>query len=174
MLVCLLGSSGDGFKQLMVWLNREGSSIDISAEPLWQQLTSLSLCLHIGIWFWWGPCWQKLWVCHFTGVLLQGLPVRHQLVLSWEVMGQIPQGGVTDDGFLDPLKNSIIGAIPEEVCVLLEQLTQGVVKVDKPGMKGLRYVMRPKNSWSLVMFVGAGKACTVLTFPGSGWTPLAS
>ena len=33
---------------------------------------------------------------------------------------------------------------------------------------------RPKNSWSSVMFVGAGKACTALTFPESGWTPLAS
>ena len=40
---------------------------------------------------------------------------------------------------------------------------QWAVKVDKPGMKGLRYMTRPKNSWSLVMFVGAGKAFTVST-----------
>ena len=46
--------------------------------------------------------------------------------------------------------------------------------VDRPGMKGLRYVTRPKNSWSSVMVVGAGKACTASTLPGSGWTPLAS
>ena len=51
---------------------------------------------------------------------------------------------------------------------------QRVVKVDKPWMKGLRYVTRPKNSWSSVMFVGASKVCRVSTFPGSGWTPLAS
>ena len=41
-------------------------------------------------------------------------------------------------------------------------------------MKGLRYVTKPKNSWSSVTFVGAGNACTALTFPGSGWIPLAS
>ena len=29
----------------------------------------------------------------------------------------------------------------------LSSLCRGVVKVDKPGMKGLRYVTRPKNSW---------------------------
>ena len=46
--------------------------------------------------------------------------------------------------------------------------------MDRPGMKGLRYVTRPKNPWSSVMLVGAGKACTASTFPGSGWTPLAS
>ena len=55
----------------------------------------------------------------------------------------------------------------------LSSLCRGAVKVDKPGMKELRYMTRPKNSWSLVMFVGAGKACTASTFPGSGWTPLA-
>ena len=46
--------------------------------------------------------------------------------------------------------------------------------MDRPGMKGLRYVTRPKNSWSSVTLVGAGKACTASTLPGSGWTPLAS
>ena len=51
---------------------------------------------------------------------------------------------------------------------------QGTVKVDNPGMKGLRYVTRPKNSWSSVIFVGAGRVCMASTFPGSGWTPLAS
>ena len=57
-----------------------------------QQLASLSLCLHFGIQFWWGPCCQRLWVCHFAGVLCQGLPVRHQPVLSLEVMGQSTWG----------------------------------------------------------------------------------
>ena len=37
--------------------------------------------------------------------------------------------------------------------------------MDRPGMKGLRYVTRPKNSWHSVMFVGAGKACTVVNLP---------
>ena len=46
--------------------------------------------------------------------------------------------------------------------------------MDRPGMKGLRYVTSPKNSWSSVTLVGAGKACTTSTFTGSGWTPLAS
>ena len=64
--------------------------------------------------------------------------------------------------------------VPGEVCVLLEQVMQGAVKVAKPGMKGLRYVTRPKNSWSSVMLVGTGKACTAWIFPGSGWTPSAS
>ena len=65
--------------------------------------------------------------------------------------------------------------VPGEVCVLLEQLTWGgAVKVDNPGMKGLRYMTKPKNSWGSVTFVGTGKACMVLTLPGSGWTPLAS
>ena len=43
-----------------------------------------------------------------------------------------------------------------------------VVKVERPGMKGLRYVTRPKNSWSLVMFVGTSKACMASTFPRCG------
>ena len=50
---------------------------------------------------------------------------------------------------------------------------RGVVRVDRPGMNGLRYVTRPKNSWSSVTLVGAGKACTASTLPRSGWTPLA-
>ena len=39
---------------------------------------------------------------------------------KWGV--KIPEGGVTDDSFLEPLKSDIIGAVPNEVCVLLEQL----------------------------------------------------
>ena len=50
--------------------------------------------------------------------------MRHQLVLSKEVKGQIPEGSVTDNSFFDPLKSSILGAVPDEVCVLLEQLMQ--------------------------------------------------
>ena len=50
--------------------------------------------------------------------------MRHQLVLSQEVMVKIPEGGVTDDSFFDPLKSGIIGAVPNKVCVLLEQLFQ--------------------------------------------------
>ena len=45
--------------------------------------------------------------------------------------------------------------------------------MDRPGMNGLSYVTRPKNSRSSVTLVGAGKACTALTLPGSEWTPLA-
>ena len=44
----------------------------------------------------------------------------------------------------------------------------------RPRMKGLRYVTMLRNSWSLVTFVGAGRACTASTFSGSGCTPLAS
>ena len=57
-----------------------------------QQLASLSLCLCISIQFWWGPCWKSLWVCHFAGVLHQGLPVRHWPVLLWGVMGRSTWG----------------------------------------------------------------------------------
>ena len=42
--------------------------------------------------FQWGPCWQRLWVCHSVGVLCQGLPVRHQLGLSWVVMDRSTRG----------------------------------------------------------------------------------
>ena len=42
----------------------------------------------------------------------------------------------------------------------LNRLHRGAVKVDKPGMKGLKYMTSPKNSWSLVAFVGTGRACT--------------
>ena len=38
---------------------------------------------------------------------------------------KVPEGGNTDDGFLDLLKSGVIGAVPYEVCVLLEQLSQG-------------------------------------------------
>ena len=37
---------------------------------------------------------------------------------------KIPEGGVTDDSFFNPLKSSIICVVPDEVCVLLEQLMQ--------------------------------------------------
>ena len=40
-------------------------------------------------------------------------------------------------------------------------------------MKGLRYVTMPRNSWSSVTFMGAGRACTASTFSGSRCTPLA-
>ena len=33
-------------------------------------------------------------------------------------------GGVIDDGVFDPLEGNIIGAVPDEVCVFHEQLTQ--------------------------------------------------
>ena len=46
--------------------------------------------------------------------------------------------------------------------------------MDRSWTKGLRYVTMLRNSWSSVTFVGAGRACTTLTFSGSGWTPLAS
>ena len=46
--------------------------------------------------------------------------------------------------------------------------------MDRPWMKGLRYVTMLRNSWSSVTFMGAGRACTASTFYGSGWTPLAS
>ena len=45
--------------------------------------------------------------------------------------------------------------------------------MDRPQMKGLRYVTMPRNSWSLVTFMGAGRACTASTFSRSGCTPLA-
>ena len=87
---CLLGSSGRWI-QVAYGLTQSWRIIHrhkCRTSPLQRlQLASLSLCLHIGIQFWL-PCWQKLWVCHFAGVLHQGLPVRHWLVLSWEVMGQ--------------------------------------------------------------------------------------
>ena len=51
---------------------------------------------------------------------------------------------------------------------------RGMVRVDRPWMKGLRYVTMPRNSWSSVTFVGAGKACRASTYSGSGCTPLAS
>ena len=38
------------------------------------------------------------------------------------------------------------------------------VRMDRPQMKGLRYVIILRNSWSSVTFVGAGRACTALTF----------
>ena len=104
-------------------------------------------------------------VCHFAGVLHQGLPVIYQFVfvtgkwrskyLRWCCWWQL----------FYTLKSGIVGAVPGEVCVLLSSSCRGAVKVDKPGMKGLRYVTRPKNSWSSVMFVGAGKACVASAFP---------
>ena len=46
--------------------------------------------------------------------------MRHQLVLLQEVRVEIPEGGVTDDSFFYMLKSGIVGAVPGEVCVLLE------------------------------------------------------
>ena len=51
---------------------------------------------------------------------------------------------------------------------------RGAVRVDRPWMKGLRYVTMLRNSWSSVTFVGAGRACTPLNFSRSRWTPSAS
>ena len=50
--------------------------------------------------------------------------MRHRLVWSWEVKDQVPEGGVTDDSILDLLESGTVGAVPGEVCVLLEQLMQ--------------------------------------------------
>ena len=44
---------------------------------------------------------------------------------------------------------------------------RGAVRVDRPQMKGLRYVTMLRNSWSSVIYVGAGRACTASTF--SNW-----
>ena len=44
--------------------------------------------------------------------------------------------------------------------------------MDRPRMKGLRYVTMPRNSWSSVTFVGVGRACTASTFSRFGCTPL--
>ena len=87
---CLLGSFWRWIQTAcgLIWLWRTIHKCKCGISLLQrQQLASLSLCLHVGIQFWWGPCWQRLWVCHFTGVLHQGLPVRHRPVLSPEVMG---------------------------------------------------------------------------------------
>ena len=50
--------------------------------------------------------------------------MRHQLVLSWNRRVKILEGDVTDDSFLDLVKSGIIGVVPSEVSVLLEQLMQ--------------------------------------------------
>ena len=50
----------------------------------------------------------------------------------------MPEGGVTDDSFFDPLKSGIIGAVPCEVCVLLEQLTQGGSQGGQPRDEGTK------------------------------------
>ena len=52
----------------------------------------------------------------------------------------------------------------------LSRSHRGVVKVDRPGIKELRYITMPKKSWSSVTFVGAGRACMALTLSGSRWT----
>ena len=39
-------------------------------------------------------------------------------------MVKVLEGGVTDDRILDMLEGSIIGGVPGEVCVFLEQLVQ--------------------------------------------------
>ena len=95
MQACLLGSSwrwiqaACGLIQLWMTIHRCKCGISLLRR---QQLAPLSQCLHIGIQFRWGPCWQRLWVCHSAEVLHQGLPVRHQLGLSWVVMGQSTWG----------------------------------------------------------------------------------
>ena len=87
---CLLGSFWRWIQATcgLIWLWRTVHRCKCGISPLQrQQLASLSLCLCISVQFQWGPCWQMIWVCHFAGVLHKGLPVRHQLVLSPEVMG---------------------------------------------------------------------------------------
>ena len=37
---------------------------------------------------------------------------------------KVPEGGVTDDSILDTLEGSIIGVVPSEVSIFLEQLKQ--------------------------------------------------
>ena len=95
MQVCLLGSFWRWIQVacglIWLWMTVHRCKCGISLLQR-QQLASLSQCLCISIQFQWGPCWQKLWVCHSAGVLHQGLPVRHQLGLSWVVMGQSTWG----------------------------------------------------------------------------------
>ena len=72
------------------------------------------------------------------------------------------------------LKSGIVGVVQVKSVSFLSSSCREAVKVDKPGMKGLRYMTRLKNSWSSVMLVGSSKACMALTFPGYRWTPSAS
>ena len=69
------------------------------------------------------------------------------------------------------LKSGIICAVPGEVCVLLEQLMQEGSQGGQTRDEGTK--VSEQASRSSFMFVGAGKVCTALTFPGFGWTPLA-
>ena len=144
MQACLLGSFwrwiqvASGLIQSWRTIHRCKCGISL----LWrQQLASLSLCLHISIQFQWGPCWQRLWVCHFAGVLHQGLPVRHQLVLSQEVMGQNTWGWCHWWQLLWPTeKQHHRWRFHVKSVSFLSSSHRGAVKVDRPGMKGLRYM----------------------------------
>ena len=89
---------------------------------------------------------------------------------------KVSEGGVTDNGLLDLLKSGFVAGIPGEVSIFYQEFLQGAIRVDRPQMKGQRYVTMPRNSWSSVTFMGAGRAWrawTASTFSGSRWTPLA-
>ena len=77
----------------------------------------------------------------------QDLSVRDQLVRSWEVRGKVLEGVVTDNSILDILESGIVGAVQVKSASFLSSSPSGAVNVDRPGMKELRYVTMPKNSW---------------------------
>ena len=75
---------------------------------------------------------------------------------------------------LDLLKSSLVAGIPGEISTFFRSSHRGAFRMDRPWMKGLRYVTILRNSWSSVTFVGAGRVCTASIFSRSGWTMLAS
>ena len=127
MQACLLGSSGRWIQEAY-GLNRSWRTIHrckCGISLLWRQLlASLSLFPYPSLVLV-GPYWQRLQVCHFAGVLHQGLLVRYQLVLAQEVMGQSTWGWCHWQWLPWPAEKQNHSAVPNEVCVLLEQLTQG-------------------------------------------------
>ena len=111
----------------MVWFDDKGSTIDISSESLCSKGNSEHLSFDVGIIvlsFGEGfagkgnrfVVLQK----HCTKAYLWGINLYGHG--KWRT--KVPEDGVTDDSVIDMLEGGIVGAVPGEVCVLLEQLMQ--------------------------------------------------
>ena len=117
---------GDGF-QGFVWFNGKGSTIDISSESLSSEDDSKHLSFYVGImvlsvsegFAGKGHRFVVLKEC-YTMAYLWGINLDGHR--KWRV--KVIEADITDDSILDMLEGSLIGGVPEEVCVFLEQLTQ--------------------------------------------------
>ena len=115
----------------MVQFDGKGSTIDVSSESLSSEDNTEHLSFYVDVtassfsegFAGKGNGFVVLKMCQ-TKAYLWGINLYGHR--KWRV--KLLEGGVTDDSILNMLEGSIIGGVPGEVCVFLEQLMQSGIQ----------------------------------------------